>query len=231
MSKKIVKSLLILLIFQFSATAQEFYLGSKNKDFFYLNYKRGDYTKKNNDIVGTPYLEKDFRLGILYFEGKEPITVPMRYNIADEEIEVRIDGEDYLVKENISVKLEDGLYLKFPYNDKDISLVGDFKILTRDYQKKKLILLEKPTKRIKKGQEAAAMRLLTNDKFVDGLDYYLKFSDSEFAIFPETRGKLFISIFPSEHQEKVKNYIKSNNINPRKEKDLEKIVDYYNRSF
>lgn len=44
-----------------------------------------------NTLSGTPYLQEDFVLGTVFMEGKEPLKVFMRYDVHQEQIEIKTE--------------------------------------------------------------------------------------------------------------------------------------------
>lgn len=87
----------------------------------YISYKKGEYsdTKTSKIIVGTPYLNENFQVGILSFEGKDPFTAPVRYNVHKELIEVKLEDEIFYVQEDMEVKINQDYYKKLFYTSEN----------------------------------------------------------------------------------------------------------------
>lgn len=229
MSGKTIVALSFILFISFFATSQEIIFGSYEVKIRYL---KGDYTeiKSAEEIIGTPFLDDQYKLGQLYFDGKDPINVYMRYNIVDEDIQVRIEDETFLVQDKINIKLDEVEWRKFEYQVKDSQYLspGYFKVLTKNQGKDDLILLEKPLKYYKKGQKPAAMKTMSPAKYLDRSYFYFKFPDSKFPVFIDSKKKKFLEIFPVASREKIKAYIEQNNLRPKTQQELERVVSYYN---
>lgn len=184
-------------------------------------------------ITGSPFLYKEFKNGLLYLDNKAPLNIMVRYNVSKEEMQVFFgEKKYYILKDRIEVRIESDLFKKFGYEVKhQMPMFGYFRIITPNSEKEKLVLMQKHLKSIRGGQAAGAMKMPTSPKYLDKSDYYLKFSDADFAVLAEKRVKKFVRVFPRQHQEKILSYIHEKNLKPKKEEDLSSIVDYYNRNF
>lgn len=187
----------------------------------------------DEEYEGTPFLNEDFATGTLYFPNNDPLNVQIRYNVVNEEIQVKFDEGYRVVHDGIAAQIGDDLYKKYSYRgeDKSLTLLGYFRVITNNFEDKPLILLEKPYKKVKRGKAAAAMQRATPPKYLNKSDFYLKFADSNSAVLAERKTKKFVDIFPAEHREQIKKYIQDNKLKPKKEQDLVHIVNYYNSNF
>ncbi len=229
MSRTIIFVCNFILFFSFCASSQEITFGNYE---IKIRYLKGDYkaTKFSEEIVGTPFLDDEFRMGYLFFEGKDPVAVNMRYNIVDEGFEVRFEDDTLLVQGKIDIKLNEEMWKKLPYQAKEQNHLspGYFKIVSKNYEEDDLILLEKPIKHLKEGQKPAAMKTMSPGKYLDRSYLYLKFPDAEAPVIVESRTKRFLTSFPAAHQDKLKAYIGKNKLKMKKLQDLERVISYYN---
>lgn len=65
--------------------------------------------KDLNGIEGSPYLNSDYKSGKIYIEGKEPLAAYMRYDVHNENIEIKTDlnsDEVFLLPQNKNAKYE-----------------------------------------------------------------------------------------------------------------------------
>lgn len=193
--------------------------------------------KKNTDlsdnIDGSPYLVEGFQPALLVFPENDPLSAEVRYNVAKEEMQVSFDDDSYrALHPGVVVKFNGVPFRMFTYrgDEANIDLLGYFEILTPDYTNKDLILLRKHKKDVRRGRAAAAMQQATPPRYVDKDDFYIKFQDSN-PVLVERSTKKFIDLFPEEHQEEVKDYMKENKLKSRNEQDLKSIVNFYNSRF
>lgn len=192
--------------------------------------------KKNADpsdnIAGTPYLEEEFKSAVLVFPKNDALKALVRYNVAKEEMQVKFDENGYrILHPSVVVKLKNTPFKMLTYRgeDKSVDLIGYFEVLTPGTEEG-LTLLRKNTKTVKRGKAAAAMQKATPPRYVDKDDFYIQFADSK-PVMVERRTKKFINLFPEEHQDEVKDYMKENNLKSKDEQDLRNIVNFYNRTF
>jgi hypothetical protein len=106
-------------------------------------------TKENarmNSVEGSPYLHEEFRYGTATIQGKEPLKVFMRYNVDQEQIEIKTDikSEDiYVLPKDEKTLYEIGpealVFDQISHNGKRI-----FGYFIEHFKGKNLRLLEKP---------------------------------------------------------------------------------------
>ena len=241
MIKTISFSLCFCFIFSFSALSQIGAPGSsasknRNDNEEIMNqFLKG--IKKNTDlsdqIAGSPYLEEEFQTARLIFPKNDPLEAPVRYNIAKEEMQVKIEANSYrALHRGIEVELNNTPFKMFSYKgeDKTIPLVGYFQILSPNYKEKELTLMKKYKKDVRRGKAAAAMQRATPPRYVTKDDWYLKFENSN-PVLVERKTKDFLNLFPEAHRGEVKAFMKDHKLKSRSEDDLKAIVSYYNRTF
>ena len=193
--------------------------------------------KSNSDpsdnLAGSPYLTDDFQVALLVFPKGNPISAKIRYNIAKEEMQVKMDEEDYRVLHpGVVVKINDNPYKMLSYRgeDKTVDLIGYFEILTPETATEEAKLLRKYKKTVRSGKAAAAMRKATPARYVDQDDFYIQFGNFK-PIEAERSNKRFIESFPEAHQDAVKDFMKENKLKSRDEQDLKRIIEFYNAKF
>ena len=183
------------------------------------------------DISGSPYFEKDFKNGFIYFQDYPPLATELRYDVVNEEMQVLLEGQIVyqVLKDDVDVEISKISFKKLNYLSADGSkLYGYFEVITPEPADKPLILLQKYFKEIKTGTRAEARGF--PPKYVDKSAFFLKFQNSKFAIPVENRLKSFISHFPAESRDAMESYIETNNLKLRKAEDLQQIVTHYNES-
>lgn len=239
MRKALFFSLIVSLILSTTATAQT-QIGasgsgaSKNRsdtEEIMNQFLKG--IKKNEDasdnIDGTPYLKDDFLPAMLIFPENEPLQGMVRYNVAKEEMQIRIDEEGYrILHPDVVVEFNNKPYQMMYYRgeDKTMDLIGYFELLSPK-QEDGVQLLRKHRKFVRRGRAAAAMQKAEPPKYVDKDDFYLKFGDSK-PVMVESRTKKFVKQFPEEDQKEIKKFMKENKLKAKNRQDLLAVVHYYN---
>lgn len=189
--------------------------------------------KKNEDpsdnIEGTPYLKSEFQPATLVFPKNKPLQAMVRYNVAKEEMQIKMDEQGYRVLHpDVVVEFDHQPYKMMYYRgeDKTMNLIGYFEILSPN-QEDGVQLLQKNKKMVRRGRAAAAMQKATPPRYVDQDEFYLKFGNSK-PVMVESRTKNFIQMFPKEDQKDVKKFVKDNNLKTKRKQDLLAVVHYYN---
>lgn len=237
---KIIKSgMTLFIILLFATDVQAQFTGGGNRDDneeIMNQFLKG--IKKNTDlsdnIDGSPYLVDGFQPAFLVFPEHDPLNADVRYNVAKEEMQVLFDDDSYrALHPGVVVRLNNVPFRMFTYRGEEanIDLLGYFEILTPDYENKDLILLRKHKKEVRRGRAAAAMQEAKPSRYVDKDEFYLKFQEESRPVLVERRRKKFLNLFPEEHQDEIKNYMKENRLKPRSEQDLKAIVNFYNSRF
>ncbi|MEM9000364.1 MAG: hypothetical protein AAGB24_08870 [Bacteroidota bacterium] len=186
--------------------------------------------KKNpinfEDIKGSPYSPAEFVSGDFYLYDEAPVTLRMRYNMYDDEVEVlENDGRitSFLKVDNTAFKI-DGVTLR-PYRiiekgtQKRVNMIvlndGDTKLLLR--RNAVLIPAEKATNPNQMDRAA---------KFVANETYYLV-KDNELPMEFTGKKKDLFTLFPEKASE-LKDYIKTNKLSLKNNGDLVQIFDFLN---
>lgn len=143
----------ILLVFVTSPIFSQVISDSGNHSLMLLTTKKSERMKK---VEGSPYLDKDFQYGTATVEGKEPLKVFMRYNVNEEQIEIKTDikSEDiYLLPKKESTVYQIGseilVFDQVSHSGKRIS--GYF---VEHFKGENLRLLEKPVAKLTEAVKA-----------------------------------------------------------------------------
>lgn len=186
-----------------------------------------------SNVKGSPYLNSEFQQAQLVFPKNDPLPAPVRYDVVKEEMQVQIEEGSYrILHPGVIVKLGNSPFKMMTYKgeNKTFDLLGYFQILTPNYESQDLVLLKKYKKDVRRGKAAAAMQKATPPRYVDKDDFYLMFKDSK-PVLVENNLKKFVKVFPEDHQDQVKQYMKENKLKPKRVNDLQSLVNYYNNSF
>lgn len=86
MKKVLIPIIALLTVVQ--VEAQRVIADSGNHGLMTINTKENERMK---DVEGSPYLNEEFQYGVATVEGKEPLKLFMRYNVATETFELKPD--------------------------------------------------------------------------------------------------------------------------------------------
>ncbi|GAB2769305.1 hypothetical protein [Salinimicrobium soli] len=192
-------------------------------------YLRGVYEPKPTAIEGSQFLIDEYTPSLLYFKGKEPLHALVRYNVANEVMEVLIENQNYILEDAVDVQMGDRLYKKLSYRDNAGNLkLGYFRIIPGEAETNELTLLEKPLKKVRPGEVAGAMRPVVNPLYVDRTDLFIRVGESNYAQPVDRSTKKFLQLFPKEHRSKVKSFMKEKGLNSRTTEDVQQVITFYN---
>ncbi|MBT8262563.1 MAG: hypothetical protein KJO05_07055 [Bacteroidia bacterium] len=240
MKKKFVLLTILLASVLFQAAAQNFggdptqlraFTNSLHQvDEFIKRQNMGiDFADKES-YTGTPYNHPSYLPGNVY-KGKELLAtnVALRYNAIADEMEIKesietidADAKALTKSPDIYVKIVNDIFVFVPY-DGGIEGGGYFQVLTEG---NKVDLFKK----IKKDFSAAkkATTSITRDipaKFTDKPVYFLVTKEGKFYELPSSKKKK-LKVF-SDNANLVKKYVNSNNLDLNDEKDLIRVIKYY----
>lgn len=181
--------------------------------------------------TGSPYLNEEFLPGEIYHKNKLIADkIPIRYNALMDEMEFKTSFEipdeesSALLKSlDIDVRIMNQVFTFVPYQG-GVEKGGYFEVLHQD---QKHDLFKKYKK--KYTPEKKAETSITRDvpaKFTDYPVYYLVRPDGKFIELP-SKNRKFADAFIGKEKE-INQYRKDNKLNIGDEKDLIRIVKYYN---
>ena len=230
----------ILSLWSMSGIAQTFGSPAGRRQFVNDIYQLDEYIKRGNrgidykdtdSYIGTPYNNPSYLIGNVY-NGNELLAtnVALRYNAVADEIEIKEalttpDSEAKVLTKSpdIFVKINQDIFVFVPY-DGGVEGGGYFQVLHEDNKYdlfKKLIKDFRPLKK--------ASTSITRDipaRFIDRPEYYIVTRNGKFYQLPDKRSKFF-KVF-SENEQMVRDYVRDNDLQLDKEKDLIRLVRYYN---
>ncbi|MCH2490220.1 MAG: hypothetical protein MK211_08730 [Flavobacteriales bacterium] len=186
-------------------------------------FKDDPYMAEN--IQGSPYANDEFQLGNIYFDGAlSQKNAMLRYNIYAEEIEVLQTADLYqglLKSTDVYVKIKNDIYIFAPYKE-SIEDGGYFKLIQEGsvYD-----LYEKPHVTFTPFKEPTAYAPSKPAIFRQNIDYYLVSKNGKFFEIPLSPSRILKVM--DEDKDKLKAYIKENDLNPEELDDLIAIFLYY----
>ncbi|UJH66550.1 hypothetical protein [Allomuricauda sp. SCSIO 65647] len=182
---------------------------------------------KFEDIKGSPYEPKEFVVGTFHLKDKEPLNLMMRYNMYDDEIEVKEnDGTitSFLKVDGTEFSIQDALIRPYSYTDENDQFKrGNFVVLadgdTKLLLKKKVVLIP-PEKAPTPNQRDRAAKFIVNK------DYYVLKGTEQPVLF-NGKKKDLLSLFP-DRAEEIKKFIKEGKLNLKKQEDLAQVFEHIN---
>ncbi|MCW8980627.1 hypothetical protein [Altibacter sp.] len=226
-------SILLLSLFSlvcFSQTEGAYYqLQVKKIDVEQLNAAFGITDADLANIEGSPYSNENFLPGNIYKSDKVVAANKlMRYNAFADEIETKTNSNDTeygaLIKDpNVFVKIVNDLYVFIPFED-SVDEGHYFQIISEE----KVFDLYKKTDVTYVPPFFAKTSYETSKpaKFDKEVTYYLVDKNGVFYELPSNKNKL-IKVMSS-HDKEIKNFIRMNRTDLDEEKDLIRLVSYYN---
>lgn len=232
--KKYIKTvLLILLTFGLKTViAQNVYVQGHNFN--------GDFTvhstnsKSKLDIKGNPYYNRDFMFGELQLRDGKKMKGLFRYNIYHQEFELIVEKDTLTISNPILLEKIDFGGKSFMYsliledNKREDFIAGAyFEVLNKGNCK---VL-------IKRGIKLKENKYVENygggggdgsHRYIPNETYYIKLSDDMPAQKLIKSKSRFVNYF-GEYQHEIVKYIDANKLNINEEKDLIKLIDYYNK--
>ncbi len=229
MKKLLLLSLSLLLtnnLFS-QANRSEYNLGLRQMNIEQQQNTFGEY----KNLKGSPYDNEKFLPGKIYTE-KEIIfnNLHLRYNAFSDEIEIKNSEINNKTNygaikrdSNVYIKILNKVYVFVPFDNSN-TLGHYFEILS---PQKSFDLYKKTT--VKFYQPVEAVTSYDKSKpaeFKQTNIYYLVDKKGSFFELPSKKSKLFKVL--SKENNKVKDYVKNNNLKLENEKDLIRLVSYYN---
>jgi len=230
----------IFLVFAISLISAPLF-SQANNSAFNVNTRQIDIAQKNaafgltaeefNNIVGSPYENENFLAGNIYKDEKTLFKdVQLRYNIFADEIEISQNAKNpeeaysALIKDpNTLVKIFNDIYIFVPFEG-SFEKGHYFSIITEentfDLYKKSVVTYKQPV---------YAKTTYDRDRpgaFNKKDTYFLVTKDGKFYELPNSKSKI-VKVMNQKGSE-VKAFIKKNRLNLKAEKDLTKLVKYYN---
>lgn len=180
-------------------------------------------------IKGSPYKDENFIDGFVYIKDSDSrITAGFRYNIYNDAIEF-IDTKDQSIKalhkkEGMDFTFGDESYI---YKNKDTSKnikSGYYKVLLMNEDATSLFV-KYSCDFIQEIPAPTPLQQATLAEFKTKTSYYILI-EGIMKDLPKSKKKI-IEVFSS-HRSEMKTYISKNKLNVKNEKDLIRIVSYYN---
>ncbi|PKP35819.1 MAG: hypothetical protein CVU00_00645 [Bacteroidetes bacterium HGW-Bacteroidetes-17] len=180
---------------------------------------------KVSDIEGSPYLDKTFVKGsVITRDSLQYQNVPLRYNIYNDEFEFKVNEEKYLVISEpssiLKISIEDAAFIYLKKDNK----YGYYQLLNDD----KIKLLLRYNVKFRQANVSNGINQARPPKFNRGSDtYYIQIGYNEPQ---QIKNKKDIDLIFGSKDNTIKELIKKERIDIRKESDLLKFVKLLNTS-
>jgi len=188
-----------------------------------------DAGKSNENIIGSPYLNDDYKKGYMIVDDTLKISgLEFRYNIYKEEMEIHYNNEYKAIykPERVNyVVFHNDTFIYSDYIHNDEMKKGYLKVITQG----KLSLLKKYMCVLLEPNYNNAMSAGIKNYRYSKKEYYVlkKDNNKEKAITFKPGKKQLYKLLP-EKKEQLKSYIKKNKIHIKQESGLINLVEYYN---
>ena len=197
----------------------------------YLSSKTVPIFTGADKYAGSPYATDDFERGKVFKNGKLVANnVGLRYNVKQEQIELKQDLNSSKIvanvvkpSEDIYVKIMNHLYIFIPSQSVDLK-DGYYLVL---HEGPKFDFYKKVLKEFIEGKKS--MNSITRDiapSYKDDEIYFVANKEGELIKLSNSRNKR-LNVFPDSKKE-LKTYINDKKLNISKEADFVKLVSYYN---
>jgi hypothetical protein len=187
------------------------------------------YTLPDRKINGSPYLNEEFLFGVM--NTVDTVTIEglrYRYDVYHDEMQFILRNDTAsIIRPLTLISLEIGS-VKFVYDvyldSRGKAAAGYFEILTEG----KLTALLRRTKELEYDEYVKNYGGGGGSKefyFKDKKQLYIRYENALARKIANNRN--FMALL-KEHRDEIRDFMKSNRLSPRREKDLERIVSYYN---
>lgn len=183
---------------------------------------------------GSPYYNRDFMFGELELQNGAKMNGLFRYNIYNQEFEVIVKKDTLIVSEPTKVKTINFAGKSFIYSLILEKKGGDSYISgayfeTLNNGNCKLLIKRKINLRENKYVDYyAGGGGDGSQRYIPEKSYYIKISEDKPAIKLKRKNKFVVELFPN-HQTEIEKFIADNDLNIRKDKELLKIIEFYNQ--
>jgi len=197
-----------------------------------LRLNRGIEGKDNTfyeDIIGDPFIFKDFHEGTLYIEPEGKYNVNIRYDIYANQMHLKDSNMIYAIIHPGKVKLIEAGAYKFLYSvygnsPDDTEPAHSSYFIIRE--EGKCMLLIKKSIRVQDAEPPKLYQEAKPPKFVATADTYFLKAEGKRAV--RIRNKKDLLTVLADKYDAIDSYISSNKLGVKDIEELAKIVSYYN---
>ena len=181
----------------------------------------------SSDIEGSPYLNKEFLIGDVYYSKKYKITeIPLRYNIYNDDMEYEINNSIMAIAnphqiDKVVLGDEVFIYLKNRASEKEE--VGGF---VKIWNSSSPAIITKMTVKYFEKEPQKAMTDPKPPRFKRMDNSHFLMHNHQDILRIKSVKKLILSL--GNHQEKLMKFAKKEKISAKDPEELARLLDYYN---
>lgn len=198
------------------------------EEYYYKFYNR---TKKThldyNEIEGSPYLEKEFKAGkVVFNDGKILDSILLRYDWYAKEVEVLKNDEIFSLPRDTKINhivIDSTKYTPFYLVNSKEGYAIELKSDNTRIFKTQPIQFNQPTKATNGYVEDKPAYF----KWIKPY-YYIVFKNNSMKKIDIDKKKI-VKSFPAEYQSQLSKYIKEEKLSVKKDRDLIKLIDYFDK--
>lgn len=188
------------------------------------------FTNHHSNFDGSPYLFRDLTKGeAISNDNTRYVNANFRYNIYTDQIEYEKYGDIYILNNPGDFKyfiIGDNIFCYKLFSTSDGLLKkGYFQLLKKGED---ATLFKKKNVKFVPPKDAEAFSPASSAKFMSASDSYFISFHGKPLVRLNLRRKEFLSVFPEKTNE-IERYIANQKLSIRKEEDLLKLVEFYNK--
>lgn len=188
------------------------------------------FNNPHSNVDGSPYLFRDFAKGEATSNEKTRyVNAQFRYNMYTDQIEYEKYGEIYILNNPGDFEyfiIGENIFCYKLFNTSDGLLKkGYFQLLNKGED---ATLFKKKNVKFVPPKEAEAYAPASAAKFMSASDSYFISFHGKPLVMLNLKKKEFMSVFPEKTNE-IESYIANQKLSIRKEEDLLKLVEFYNK--
>ncbi len=212
-------------------------MSAANNEFFTKIRKVKDVETGVLETVGTPYIDESFQPSEIYYDAELVGKFFYRHNGYNDQIEIKDTQLDE--EEPASLATLRQLRIIDKTTGQELSMIAykNKEEQVRNGYMYKLLEVDEYSlfykKNVKFTQGTLPVNSLvrpTPNKFSKFIEYYFIEKDSKVAVYIPTNKNKFIRSFNKDIQPDLKDFIKSESINLKKEEDLIRVFEFINKS-
>ena len=201
------------------------------------------YTEDTKDVVGSPLIKESFENGrILFDSNKASEVMPINYDayrnqvlfIKDDQVRVlnisSVRGFIFEKPDNFasSDKVQEVYTLQL--RDEELGFTEPTPVQVLYNQKSGLKLLAVHRINLMKGNSKDPFTGKVTDRYIGDTEYFLQTKDGEMTELRRLRDKDIMNVLGKEYKKQLKSFMKKNDLDGRSQKDLAKLLAYYDNN-
>ena len=201
------------------------------------------YTEDSKDVIGSPLIKESFENGRILFENNKASQVmPLNYDSYKNQV-LFIKNDQVRILNTASVK---GFVFEKPSNFTNSDKVQEvytlqmrnpefgfteptpIQVLYNQQSGLKLLALHKTN--LMKGNSKDPFTGKVTDRYISDTEYFLQKKDGEIIELRRLRAKDIMNVLGKKYKKELRSFMKSNDLDDRSQKDLAKLLAYYDNN-